>query len=338
MSFKLDLRDRKILYELDANSRTSLSDIAKKTGMSKQVVAYRVQRLIDNKVIQKFLTVLDVAKLGFTPYKILIRLRNVNKEKENEILIFLKNHPYIEWFASTDGNWDMNFNILANSALHLYNQLKEIETKFGDFIARMETNIMVLARFYTRDYLLERKQNDRTIKKFDNPLTFGSKPEKLKLDEVDKKILQLLATDARISTSEIAKKIDISRNTVNSRIKQLEKNNIIQGYTLVLNDEKLEQMHYKVLFTLHNLSSKREEELDWYITRHPNIWFSNKGIGYFDLEVNLEVKNASEFREIILEFKEKFSDVITNYNVLQMYRVNKFHFYPMAIYENQNND
>ncbi|MBN2101687.1 MAG: AsnC family transcriptional regulator [Candidatus Aenigmarchaeota archaeon] len=337
MTYKLDLRDKRIIYELDTNSRKSLSDISKKLGMSKQVVAYRVQRLLDNNIIQKFLMVIDVAKLGYTPYKILLRLRNVNREKESEIVEFLRNHPFVEWLSSTDGNFDMNFNILAESALHLYNQLKDLEARFGDYIAEMDTNVMVLASFYPRDYMIQEKRQQRVFKA-ENPVTFGSKPETFLLDETDKSILSILASDARTTTTEISEKLKISRNTVKSRIKQMEKSNVIQGYTIVLNNEKLEQMHYKILITLHHLSKERAESLDWFIARHPNIWFSNKSIGNFDIEANIEVKNAAQFREIILEFKEKFSDIITNYNVLQMYRINKFHFYPMAKIEHRNND
>ncbi|HLD78390.1 MAG TPA: AsnC family transcriptional regulator, partial [archaeon] len=42
----LDLKDRKILLELDADSRQSNARIAKRTGLSKQVVGFRIARLL----------------------------------------------------------------------------------------------------------------------------------------------------------------------------------------------------------------------------------------------------------------------------------------------------
>jgi len=42
---KVDLKDRKILYELDYDSRQSLSKIGKKVGLHKNVVLYRIKRL-----------------------------------------------------------------------------------------------------------------------------------------------------------------------------------------------------------------------------------------------------------------------------------------------------
>ena len=42
---KLDLKDRKILRELDMNARIPMNELAKKVGLSRQVVQYRIQRM-----------------------------------------------------------------------------------------------------------------------------------------------------------------------------------------------------------------------------------------------------------------------------------------------------
>jgi DNA-binding Lrp family transcriptional regulator len=56
---KIDLKDRKILYQLDINSRQSYSQIAKKVGLSKTVLVYRINRLKEKGVIRKFYTELQ---------------------------------------------------------------------------------------------------------------------------------------------------------------------------------------------------------------------------------------------------------------------------------------
>src|SRR3989338_6912554 len=84
---KLDLKDKKILYELDLNSRATLNEIAKKVGLSKQVVDYHLKNLIKNNVIQQFYTVINFSKLGYTQYKLYLKFQNVNPATEKEILI-----------------------------------------------------------------------------------------------------------------------------------------------------------------------------------------------------------------------------------------------------------
>ncbi len=59
------------------------------------------------------------------------------------------------------------------------------------------------------------------------------------VDELDTRILQQLAKNARQSYREIARKIHVSTGTVLTRIKRLEETGIIRGYTAMLDTERL---------------------------------------------------------------------------------------------------
>ncbi|MCV6606498.1 MAG: Lrp/AsnC family transcriptional regulator, partial [Porticoccaceae bacterium] len=57
------------------------------------------------------------------------------------------------------------------------------------------------------------------------------------LDNTDQKLIALLRMNARLSTSELARQLDISRSTIQSRLRRLETRNIISGYTVQFNEE-----------------------------------------------------------------------------------------------------
>jgi Lrp/AsnC family transcriptional regulator for asnA, asnC and gidA len=61
----------------------------------------------------------------------------------------------------------------------------------------------------------------------------------MKLDETDERILKNLLVDARQSARQLSLKLGMSTVTVLSRIKKLEKEKIIQGYTAIINHEKI---------------------------------------------------------------------------------------------------
>ena len=61
----------------------------------------------------------------------------------------------------------------------------------------------------------------------------------MNLDKTDEKILKNLMVDARQSARQMALKLGMSTVTVLSRIKKLEKAKIIQGYTAIIDHEKL---------------------------------------------------------------------------------------------------
>ena len=63
-----------ILSELDMDARQPISAIAKKVGLSKEVVNYRIKQLEKKKVIREYYTVLNITKLGLIFCRLFMRL------------------------------------------------------------------------------------------------------------------------------------------------------------------------------------------------------------------------------------------------------------------------
>ena len=63
--------------------------------------------------------------------------------------------------------------------------------------------------------------------------------KKLKIDETDKRIIELLVEDGRLSYADIGKELDLSRVAVRSRVNQLIECGVIEKFTCVVNSEKV---------------------------------------------------------------------------------------------------
>ena len=61
----------------------------------------------------------------------------------------------------------------------------------------------------------------------------------MELDKTDMKILKNLMLNSRLSSRQLALNLGMSTVTVLSRIKKLEKEKIIKGYTAIIDHEKL---------------------------------------------------------------------------------------------------
>ena len=59
------------------------------------------------------------------------------------------------------------------------------------------------------------------------------------LDALDQKIVSLLIENARMSYSDIAQQVGVSRVAVKMRVQALEKRGVIEGYTTIINPQKL---------------------------------------------------------------------------------------------------
>ena len=59
------------------------------------------------------------------------------------------------------------------------------------------------------------------------------------MDHIDRKILRVLQSEARISNTDLAERVGLSPSPCWSRVKKLEAEGVIQGYTALLDQEKL---------------------------------------------------------------------------------------------------
>ncbi|MGD0027795.1 MAG: Lrp/AsnC family transcriptional regulator [Candidatus Bathyarchaeia archaeon] len=91
----------------------------------------------------------------------------------------------------------------------------------------------------------------------------------MQLDETDVKILKVLTVDARLSSRQIAKKCGVSIGTALSRIKRMESEGIIKGYTVLLDQEKLG--YELTVVTEITVSKGRLLETENEIARIPNV-------------------------------------------------------------------
>lgn len=59
------------------------------------------------------------------------------------------------------------------------------------------------------------------------------------MDATDRKILEILQTDGRISMKELGKRVSLTSPAVSERVKRLEENNVITGYKAIVDPLKL---------------------------------------------------------------------------------------------------
>lgn len=61
----------------------------------------------------------------------------------------------------------------------------------------------------------------------------------IKLDNIDRQILSLLQSNARISNAELAEKVNLSPTPCLRRLRKLEESGLIRHYTAILNEKEL---------------------------------------------------------------------------------------------------
>lgn len=318
---KLDIKDRRILYELDVNSRQSFQEIGKKVGLSKDSVIYRINKLKAEGIIKQFHTLIDVGKLGLISFRLYLKLEKTNLKKEEEIINFLIKQDLVTWVVSIEGEYDLGIWILSESVKDMNKIWKELFKKYGNFIEKHNLSIFTKVSYFSRTFFL-----DKGIAK--KEYVFITEPNKISLDKKDLKIIKFLSKNSRIPILDISEKLKMTPKTISLRIKQLEKNKIIVGYRTMFDIGKLGYEHFKIHFNLYNLTEQKIKGFKDYIESHPNIIYDNEVLGGDDIEIEIQTKSLEDFRKILNEIKNKFSEIIKHYNYFTFYKEHKFVFFP----------
>ena len=77
----LDTKDKKIIEVIDYNSKMPLNEISKKTNLKKDTINFRIKKLEKDKIITLYYCVIDYYKLGFSSYKIYLKVKSSSKQK-----------------------------------------------------------------------------------------------------------------------------------------------------------------------------------------------------------------------------------------------------------------
>ena len=317
--YKLDARDVKILAELDKNARQSNNQIGKKVRLSKEVVKYRIDKMIDAGVISRFHTVINYFRLGIMKFKLYLRLTNASKEKIEEIGQYFFKHKKTEWDVSCTGRWDMNIGFLVHNVNEFDDEVQKVMDKFSKYIQEKAVTTTLYLVHNVRGFLgTERSE----------VVYHTSKDPKEKIDKLDEEIIKTITNNARMPTTEIAERLKTTPRTVQYRMRELEKKNVILAYKAHLNPKAMGRIFCKAIIYLANTNKERLDEFISYVSSIPDVVWPMKVMGTWDFELDCEVENYDRFQDIILNIKERFPEIIKNHEFFIVSKEYKLDFYP----------
>ncbi|HLC60613.1 MAG TPA: Lrp/AsnC family transcriptional regulator [Candidatus Nanoarchaeia archaeon] len=114
----------------------------------------------------------------------------------------------------------------------------------------------------------------------------------MELEDTDKKILNILIDDSRLSLRQIAKKVDVSVATVMHHLNDMEENKIINRYTSNLNYEKI-GYDIEVMIEVR-ISKGKLIEVEKKIATNPNVFAVYDVTGAFDAVILARFKSTRQ--------------------------------------------
>ncbi|MDH6234104.1 DNA-binding Lrp family transcriptional regulator [Mesorhizobium soli] len=115
--------------------------------------------------------------------------------------------------------------------------------------------------------------------------------------DADRALIALLRENARASTAELARRLGVSRTTVQSRLERLEKSGVIDGYSV-----KLSPDYEKNLVRAHILVTalpKLAASVEAVLRRIPEVRTLHSVSGNFDMIIIVEAPSVRDLDALI---------------------------------------
>ncbi|MFA5349655.1 MAG: AsnC family transcriptional regulator, partial [Candidatus Paceibacterota bacterium] len=256
---------------------------------------------------------------GYAHFKVYLQLQNTDVDIEQKILDYLKKHQNSFWVVSSRGRWDLMFSYHAQNVREFGEFLREFMDHFSEYILTRMVNMLECGIVFNRAYLWPGEKKVA--------LEYGGKFKTIKLNPLDLKILDLLRQNSREKLVNISKRVGISPEAVRMRIKNMEKKQLIQGYKISLDLERIGYESYLIAFKFRNLDSKIWRDIVAFANMNEHILYLPKTIGSHDLDIEVEVKDSKELDEFINSFRSRFGKVLQGFESAQIIKEHKLEFY-----------
>ena len=130
-----------------------------------------------------------------------------------------------------------------------------------------------------------------------------------KLDKIDMRILFELDKNARIPDTRLAKLVRRSKESVRYRIKKLQEQGIIKGFTTWIDPTRLGFLGVKMYINLANKPEKKKEFIQ-FVKKDKRLFWLGIADGAWNAGLTYFVKDNREFFELKNELFSKFKDLI----------------------------
>lgn len=151
------------------------------------------------------------------------------------------------------------------------------------------------------------------------------------LDGIDRKILDELQKNGRISIVDLAKRVNLSKTPCSERVRRLEKSGVISQYRAVIDPELVDMKHVTIVhISLTQTSDNSLDQFNLAVQNIPEVQSCLMIAGQFDYMLKVRTHDITHFREVLGEQIGKLPGVMQTHSFAVMETVKENDLIPMV--------
>lgn len=310
-----------LVFLYGENARVRIKELASVLKKSSQRIKYSLKAIEKEGVIYSPYCIFDYSYFGLVLFRVYFKGAYIREQDKSEIIKKLTENEYVISVYELSGEFDLVIEIEAPNPSRFNKVLKSI-VEIMPTLKHYKIILNLVTHLYPRFHLTKEEVLQSYV-----PLQIiiGGDREVVDFSENELEIMKNLLENPKLRITALAKKSDLSIKTAKSVLKSLYKKNIIKGFKYIMDTEKLDVYKSRLFLNLHNLSKEREEELMGYLIKTREVVQAHKTVGDWDLEIDVESADKTRIRQLTIELRENFKDIIETFNIMDLY-----HYYSRA--------
>lgn len=322
---KLKKHDKRLLFEFCRDSRMPFSALAKKTRMSQQLIAYKIKSMQESGVISFSYPLVDYSRFGLLRFFVHFRVNYKSKQTFRNIIEKLQKNEDVVEVIEREGHYDLIVAFSTSNPSSFNKTLRQIIEDNSDQLKNHMILTSVVSHYFPKKYLLGIRASTEDI-------IIGGDRESLPITDNEKNVLEQLRNNARARVVDIASGAKIGSRTAISTMKKLTNTDILKGTSSIINLREIGFKKGMMLIKYHNLSLEAENNLRVFCISHRNITEMHKVFGNYDVAIMIETENAVQLREVFIQIREMFEDIINDSDSFQIFQTHKRTLLPQAFF------
>lgn len=130
------------------------------------------------------------------------------------------------------------------------------------------------------------------------------------LDAIDRRIIQLLRSDGRMSNAQLANAVGLSASACLRRLRLLEDSGVIRGYTAIVDDPAKDEFTVVIVqITLERQSEEFLKKFESAVRKCPEVCECYLMTGRSDYLLRVEARNAADYERLHTEVLSRLPGV-----------------------------
>lgn len=139
------------------------------------------------------------------------------------------------------------------------------------------------------------------------------------LDSTDRRILNELQVNGRISIVDLAERVHLTKTPCSERVKRLEREGVISGYSATINPVEVEMGHVMIVHVnLSKTSDSSLEDFNRAVRLIPEVQTCLMIAGPFDYMLKVRTRDITQFRELLGERISQLPSVMQTHSFAVM--------------------